>query len=341
MSGSKNCGGWVSAWIGLLCAAGGAWVARAGDLYPAASPQAAGSAMYSIQDVLVRLETGTNAPLRSGAFAQPSAGPTNGAMPTFNDVMAAAPAADAEGAVAADVLEDKTYWGLTEGEWGLSTGTLPTRTLSADNETVEAGYYAATTLSAVDSNLAPGNVVKDVDIFGVVGTMGGVGGGTGVRKTRQTTSYRAGDDGDLQIGIAWPDPRFTNHGNGTVTDHLTSLVWAQNANLGGRMTWSNAVAYCEGLTLGGQTDWRLPQVSELDSLLDLSQFSPALPPGHPFSNVQFGGPVYVLESGTNYWSASVPAPLPNTALKFSFEEGERSTDGMEQPYFVWPVRGGP
>jgi hypothetical protein len=43
-----------------------------------------------------------------------------------------------------------------------------------------------------------------------------------VEKTGQITSYREGDDGDLQIGVASPNPRFTDNGDGTQTEHLTS-----------------------------------------------------------------------------------------------------------------------
>jgi len=51
-----------------------------------------------------------------------------------------------------------------------------------------------------------------------------------VPKTGQTTSYATGDDGDLEKGVAWPDPRFMDNGNGTVTDNLTGLIWLKNAN---------------------------------------------------------------------------------------------------------------
>ena len=51
-----------------------------------------------------------------------------------------------------------------------------------------------------------------------------------VPKTGQTTAYAAGDDGTLQKGVASPTPRFTDHGNGTVTDNLTGLIWTKDAN---------------------------------------------------------------------------------------------------------------
>jgi len=49
-------------------------------------------------------------------------------------------------------------------------------------------------------------------------------------KTGQTTSYATGDDGDLQRGIPWPNPRFTDNEDGTVTDNLTGLIWLKDAN---------------------------------------------------------------------------------------------------------------
>jgi len=53
---------------------------------------------------------------------------------------------------------------------------------------------------------------------------------TQVPKTGQTTKYSDGDDGDLQKCVAWPDPRFTDNGDGTVTDNLTGLIWLKEAN---------------------------------------------------------------------------------------------------------------
>ncbi|MGC9023085.1 MAG: hypothetical protein ACP5J5_08205, partial [Dissulfurimicrobium sp.] len=49
-------------------------------------------------------------------------------------------------------------------------------------------------------------------------------------RTGQTQSYGARDDGALQMGATLPTPRFTDNGNGTVTDNLTGLIWLKNAN---------------------------------------------------------------------------------------------------------------
>ncbi|MBI4687331.1 MAG: DUF1566 domain-containing protein [Nitrospirae bacterium] len=64
---------------------------------------------------------------------------------------------------------------------------------------------------------------------------------------------------------------FTDNGNGTVTDNRTGLVWQQGE--AGQMMWGSALSYCEGLPLGGKTDWRLPNVKELESLTDDTRYN--------------------------------------------------------------------
>jgi hypothetical protein len=67
--------------------------------------------------------------------------------------------------------------------------------------------------------------------------------------------------------VAWPSPRFTAQ-TVTVTDNLTGLMWTKNANLAGTKNWSDALTYCNSLDHGGYTDWRLPNIRELHSLID-------------------------------------------------------------------------
>lgn len=73
---------------------------------------------------------------------------------------------DADAAVG-DVKSPKTFYSVAAPR---KTGTMATRTLSPNNDTVLAGYYAATTLSTVDVHLAPANIKPGVTIFGKVGT---------------------------------------------------------------------------------------------------------------------------------------------------------------------------
>ncbi len=63
---------------------------------------------------------------------------------------------------------------------------------------------------------------------------------------------------------------FVNNGNGTITDNATGLMW-QQADDGNTRDWENALSYAEGLTLGGNSDWRLPNAKELQSIVDYTR----------------------------------------------------------------------
>lgn len=60
---------------------------------------------------------------------------------------------------------------------------------------------------------------------------------------------------------------FTDNGDGTITDNATGLMW-QKADSGAGMDWDNALTYAENMTLAGYDDWRLPNVKELQSIVD-------------------------------------------------------------------------
>lgn len=205
--------------------------------------------------------------------------------------------------------------------------------LSPAMASVTAGYYAATNLALVDTDLTGSNIATNVTIFGIAGTLSTTP--AAVPRTGQTNSYVAKDDGAYQKGVALPTPRFTVGASGPatncVTDNLTGLVWAKNANINGLMTWANAITYCEALDYGGQTDWRLPNAKELYSLVDLGHFNPSLPAGHPFTGVQ---------TGLYYWSSSTCADSTGYAWRVDFFTTGVGFFQKTATYSVWPVRGG-
>ncbi|QXE90370.1 DUF1566 domain-containing protein [Geomonas subterranea] len=104
-----------------------------------------------------------------------------------------------------------------------------------------------------------------------------------IPRTGQAASYAAGDDGALQTGVAWPIPRFTDNGDQTITDKLTGLMWEKNAYKGnydkaangvivGTSTWQTALdtaAYYNSISYLGHSDWRLPNINELKSLVNI------------------------------------------------------------------------
>ena len=129
-------------------------------------------------------------------------------------------------------------------------------------------------------------------------------------KTGQTTCYDSdgnvilcsgtGQDGNLQMGVAWLSPRFTDNGNGTICDKLTGLMWYQNGyRAGADRKWAQALSDCNGLSLGGHSNWRLLNVNELESLINIGEVDPiAWLNQQGFSNVQ----------ADYYWSSTTSAP---------------------------------
>jgi hypothetical protein len=155
-------------------------------------------------------------------------------------------------------------------------------------------------------------------------------------RTGQTNSYYAGDDGALRAGVPWPEPRFTNHGNGTATDWLTGLMWATDGNLvasrdpafdqdgtagDGVLTWFHALQYIEKLNAEsglGCNDWRMPNVIEMLSLVDHGRANPALPVGHPFTNV-----------ADWYFTATTRTDLPIIGWSINLQTGAIDYQGFK------------
>src|SRR3990172_2872388 len=155
------------------------------------------------------------------------------------------------------------------------------------------------------------------------------------------TCAGTGQDGDIQAGVVPPNPRFTDNGNGTITDNLTGLIWLKNANCFGTRTWALALTDANTLNSGecGLTDgsvdgdWYLPNRNELASLLDLENSNPALPTGYPFTEFQ----IYY------YWSSTTAVPDPSYAWLVFFLGGTLFADFKTSSGFdayVLPVRGG-
>ena len=322
-------------WANLLVLLAGvglaAGAAFGGDLEPAAPPGSAES--YTMHDLYQRLLNGT--PGAKTTFTGPQAwhGGGSGPMETVDQVMGEAPAKnDATGAVSSDVVEGKTFWGLTEGEWGPRTGTFVQPDEPAPSpktgQTKCWGWNASEALWEEDD---------------CTGT---------------------GQDGELKRGIRLPMPRFTDNGDGTVTDNKTGLIWLKDANCTdsvdgvdknrsdgtyspGELAWAEALTWCNNLedgfcdltdtsTIG---DWCLPTIRELRSLANYAYYDPAISntagdakwgPGDPFNNVQ----------SSRYWSGSTYASVPSVAWGVYMYRGYVYGYGKASTNYVWPVRGG-
>jgi len=99
-----------------------------------------------------------------------------------------------------------------------------------------------------------------------------------------------GQDGFYRAGCP-KTRRFVDNRDQTVTDSCTGLVWQKRAPLQ-VFRWEEALKYCEGLSLAGHDDWRLPNIRELESIVDYGRWDPAFDP-------IFSGP-----TGDFYFSSS-------------------------------------
>lgn len=98
-----------------------------------------------------------------------------------------------------------------------------------------------------------------------------------------------------------PTGQYTNNANGTVTDNRTGLIW-QQALQPATYTHANAVTYCANLTLGGSSNWRLPEISELQSIYDpcSTTFADPVFTGSP-SAIAWSNTLYVFDT-TQAWT---------------------------------------
>jgi hypothetical protein len=123
---------------------------------------------------------------------------------------------------------------------------------------------------------------------------------------------------------------FTNNGDGTVTDNKTRFVW-QREDDGSKRYWESAITYCESLSLASKSDWRLPNIKELQSITDTSQSNPAINTT-AFPNTQ----------SQHYWSSTTY--MTNTTIAWSilfygvyvYQSNSKSVDTN----YVRCVRGG-
>ena len=142
----------------------------------------------------------------------------------------------------------------------------------------------------------------------------------------------SGQDGELRPGLAWPADRFRPSG-GCVVDLLTELEWSRCANPAEwPMPHDEAVEYVAKLNRArhlGRDDWRLPGRAELRSLTGFQTRNPALPAGHPFTDVYLSW----------YWTATASARNPEYAW-YVHMEGARTFFGhRSEDHLVWPCRG--
>jgi len=199
---------------------------------------------------------------------------------------------------------------------------------------------------------------RDIQIAGLEEQIGFLQTQTPVMQTGQTQCWdedgdeidceETGQDGDIQAGIPWPAPRFSDNEDGTFTDNLTGLVWLKDVSCYPRSTWQQALETVKTLESGAcsltdgsrRGDWRLPNVKELQSLVDFSNYNYSIDESAPFK-----------PGGQQVWSSTTVQSAPEHAWYVSFGDGATLQDFrlIESELFhadskatfpgvVWPVR---
>jgi len=168
--------------------------------------------------------------------------------------------------------------------------------------------------------------VDDSDRVWVVNAGGGIG------PHRKSESQSAGGTKLIHVrcvrGTQADTARhWVDNGNDTITDHTTGLTWQKNGPEA--MAWEEALVYSEGLSLGGQSDWRLPNIKELRSLCDASRANPALDTTF-FPDAQ----------ATPYWSSTSMVNDSAKAWTADFRLGIVSYKIKTDTSYVFCVRGG-
>ncbi|MDG3085901.1 DUF1566 domain-containing protein [Vibrio hannami] len=125
---------------------------------------------------------------------------------------------------------------------------------------------------------------------------------------------------------------FVSNNDGTVTDKATGLMW-QAADDGVRRNWQDSLAYAESSELAGYSDWRMPNIKELHSI------------------VKYGGDVgnwpaidtqFFTLSGDNttkdpswVWSSTTQGDFKYTAAYISFSKAFSKKTSSATEYFDW------
>lgn len=169
-------------------------------------------------------------------------------------------------------------------------------------------------------------------------------------KTGQSTSFVNFDDGYYKKGI---DRNYTrkelNTTSGIVIDNITGLMWqdeeytqaeatayGNDTEIGKAQHWENAKTYCNNLELGGFHDWRLPNINELESIVDYGRAR-----NNPSGSLGAISSIfkYVGQAGyINYWSSTEYLPQTSKVWSVVFTDGDDYLRDKLKTYYARCVR---
>ncbi len=139
---------------------------------------------------------------------------------------------------------------------------------------------------------------------------------------------------------------FADNGDGIIIDRATGLMWMQ-ADAGLALDWESALAYADSLSFGGYDDWRLPDVRELQSIVDYSGVFPAIDPMFSCTGIVNAGGLadfgYYWTGTSAYFGQNAPQYYYAWYVAFGYAVDEAGNDihGAGAVRFDTKVEGGP
>lgn len=167
------------------------------------------------------------------------------------------------------------------------------------------------------------------------------------------------DDGAVQAGVPL---RYRDNEDGTITDLSTGLMWEKKCagcsglhDQNGRYHWSGngevetiwdwlAKVNAEGGGFAGHTDWRIPNVKELFSIVDFGAFGPAAAEAFNATGCEKGCDTLSSSqcsctAASLYWTSTTFSDFPAHALVVHFGFGFVDDRVKTKWYQVRAVRG--
>jgi len=171
--------------------------------------------------------------------------------------------------------------------------TLASGQITKDEQYWSSNYYVGTTVEGgAKSAFGVNHVTGHIKAYSAEAS--GPVGGKYVRAVR---------------GDAYGVNEFADNGDGTITDNSAGLMWMQDDN-GEGLDWENALSYAENSVYAGYSDWRLPNVKELQSIVDYG-YSPSATDASkvgPAIDPMFSCTPIVNEAGNDdyayYWTST-------------------------------------
>jgi hypothetical protein len=198
----------------------------------------------------------------------------------------------------------------------------------------------------IDSQWATSTLYSGLTMGGDV-TMFGVNFADGRIKGYGLSDPRTGEDkGFFAVYVrgneAYGENDLVDNADGTVSDLATHLMWQQSDSVDG-MEWAASLEYCETLDAGGYADWRLPDVKELQSIVDYSR-SPQATSSAAIDPV-FSTTSITDEGGStdfgSYWSSTTHASITSgrAAAYVAFGEALGWMQSPQGDYTLMDVHG--